>query len=130
MSIKKYEVFLKTVDLGSVTKASQLLGYTQSAISHIIAGLEEELGVTLLIRSRTGVTLTREGAELIPAMRTICHDNQELLRQVSELHQLEVGTIRIGTFLSISLHILPDLIRGFSQQHPTLDFELDRKIVV
>ena len=45
MSIKKYEVLLQTADLGSFTKASEVLGYTQSAISHIITGLEDELGL-------------------------------------------------------------------------------------
>lgn len=44
MSIKKYEVLLQTADLGSFTKASEVLGYTQSAISHIVTGLEDEPG--------------------------------------------------------------------------------------
>ena len=47
MSIKKYEIFLQTADLGSFTKASEMLGYTQSAISHIITSLEDELGVKI-----------------------------------------------------------------------------------
>ena len=51
MSIKKYEVLLQTADLGSFTKASEVLGYTQSAISHIITGLEDELGLKLLART-------------------------------------------------------------------------------
>ena len=50
MSIKKYEVLLQTADLGSFTKASEVLGYTQSAISHIVTGLEDELGLKLLTR--------------------------------------------------------------------------------
>ena len=50
MSIKKYEILLQTADLGSFTKASEVLGYTQSAISHIITGLEDELGLKLLVR--------------------------------------------------------------------------------
>ncbi len=124
MSIKRYEIFLKTVDLGSLTKASQLLGYTQSAISHMIVGLEEELGVRLLVRGRTGVTPTEEAELLMPAIRTICQDKQELLRQVAQLHGLETGVIRIGTILSVSIHILPQMIRAFSQYHPHIEFEL------
>ena len=49
MSIKKYEVLLQTADLGSFTKASEVLGYTQSAISHIVTGLEDELGLILAL---------------------------------------------------------------------------------
>ena len=71
MSIKKYEIFLQTADLGSFTKASEMLGYTQSAISHIITSLEDELGVKLLLRDRFGVRLTQEGQQLLPAIRTV-----------------------------------------------------------
>lgn len=124
MSIKKYEVFLKTADLGSFTKASELLGYTQSAISHIITGLEDELGLKLLARDRFGVRLTQEGAALLPAIRAVCQENEEVRRQAALLHGLEVGEVRIGTFLSVSVHILPRLLAEFSAQHPHITFEL------
>lgn len=52
MDLTKYQVFLKTVECGSFTAAAQQLNFTQSGVSHAISGLEEELGVTLLSRSR------------------------------------------------------------------------------
>ena len=113
MSIKKYEVLLQTADLGSFTKASEVLGYTQSAISHIITGLEDELGLKLLSRDRFGVRLTAEGEALLPAIRTVCQENQEVLRQAARFHGLEVGRVRIGTFLSVSVHLLPHLLPQF-----------------
>ena len=124
MSIKKYEVLLQTADLGSFTKASEVLGYTQSAISHIITGLEDELGLKLLSRDRFGVRLTAEGEALLPAIRTVCQENQEVLRQAARFHGLEVGRVRIGTFLSVSVHLLPHLLQTFSQRHPDITFEL------
>mgnify|MGYP002555528634 CR=1 FL=1 len=111
MSIKKYEVLLQTADLGSFTKASEVLGYTQSAISHIITGLEDELGLKLLARDRFGVRLTAEGEALLPAIRAVCQQNQELLRQAAQFHGLEVGQVRIGTWLSVSVHLLPGCSR-------------------
>ena len=124
MSIKKYEVFLQTADLGSFTRASEVLGYTQSAISHIITSLEEELGLKLLTRDRFGVHLTAEGAALLPAIRDVCGQNGEVVRQAAAFHGLEVGTVRIGTFLSVSVHLLPDLLDSFARQHPNVTFEL------
>lgn len=124
MSIKKYEVFLKTADLGSFTKDSEVLGYTQSAISHIITGLEDELGLKLLARDRFGVRLTAEGEAILPAIRTVCQENQEVLRQAAQFHGLEVGEVRIGTFLSVSVHLLPQLLHTFSHRHPNITFEL------
>ena len=52
MSLKKYEAFVRTVELGSLTKAAQSLGSTQSRISHILNDLEEEYGFRLMHRSR------------------------------------------------------------------------------
>ena len=51
MSIGKYQIFLKTVELGSFTAAARALNFTQSGVSHAIGALEQELGVTLLVRS-------------------------------------------------------------------------------
>ena len=47
MNLKKYEAFVRTVELGSLTKAAQALGSTQSRISHILNDLEEEYGFRL-----------------------------------------------------------------------------------
>ena len=66
MSIKKYEVLLQTADLGSFTKASEVLGYTQSAISHIVTGLEDELGLKLLTRDRFACGLHRRERPFFP----------------------------------------------------------------
>lgn len=124
MSIKKYEVFLQTADLGSFTRASEVLGYTQSAISHIITSLEDELGLKLLARDRFGVHLTEEGESLLPAIRAVCQQNQEVTRQAAAFHGLEIGTVRIGTFLSVSVHLLPELLHSFSEKYPDVTFEL------
>ena len=78
----------------------------------------------LLLRDRFGVRLTQEGQQLLPAIRTVCQENQEVKRQVAQLHGLEVGQVRIGTFLSVSVHILPALLHGFLEQHPHITFEL------
>ena len=61
MNATKYQIFLKTVECGSFTKAAADLNFSQSGISHAINSLEEELGVTLLSRNRGGVTLTGDG---------------------------------------------------------------------
>lgn len=63
MSLAKYEVFDTVVELGNLTKAAESLNLTQSAVSYSIANLESELGFPLLIRSRSGITLTKQWAE-------------------------------------------------------------------
>ena len=60
----RYEIFLKVCETGSFSKAAEALNYTQSGISHAINSLENELGVQLFVRRRSGVTLTPAGQAL------------------------------------------------------------------
>ena len=61
MDTQKFDVFLKAIETGSITRAANAMGYSQSAISHAISSLEDELNVRLLLRDRAGVRLTKEG---------------------------------------------------------------------
>ena len=124
MNIKKYLAFVKTAELSSFTRAAKELGYTQSGISRMISDLESELGVTLLDRSRAGVTLTSEGVELLPHMQRICGENRSLMAHIQDIRGLERGLIRIGTFSSIATHWLPNMIQRFEREYPKIDFEL------
>ena len=80
MDIQKYEAFLKTIELGSITKAAEALCYSQSGISRMIQEVEKELSLSLLERGRGGVRLTAEGKKLLPQMKTLCNADQSLLQ--------------------------------------------------
>ena len=89
MSIKQYEVFARTAELGSLTRAAEALDSTQSRISHVLSAMEEEYGFSLMRRNRSGVTLTEAGAMLLPRMETILRqyrELEELLRAAREKH--------------------------------------------
>lgn len=124
MNIGKYQTFLKVVELGSLTRAAEALGLTQSGVSHTVSSLEEELGFTLLIRSRAGVRLTAEGERVLPAMRSILNGFKQLEQIVSAIKGLDAGEIRVGTFTSVAVHWLPGIIKTFQQAHPRIDFKL------
>ncbi|WP_019911190.1 LysR family transcriptional regulator [Paenibacillus sp. HW567] len=124
MSISKYEVFLKVVELGSLTKAAEVLGFTQSGISHTISSLEMEFGFSLLIRNRSGVKLTVNGEQVVQPIREIIKWNEQLKQQVADIHGLETGTITIGTFTSVSVHWLPGMIKEFRKEYPYIEFKL------
>ncbi|MFC6651128.1 LysR family transcriptional regulator [Paenibacillus rhizoplanae] len=124
MSLIKYEVFLKVVELGSLTKAAEMLGFTQSGISHTLSSLEQEFGFPLLVRSRSGVKLTVNGEQVLQPIREILNWNEQLKQQVADIHGLETGTITIGTFTSVSVHWLPDIIKQFREEYPYIEFKL------
>lgn len=124
MNLQKYLSFVKTVEYGSFTKAAEILNYTQSGISRMIADLEKEWGVTLLERSKNGVKPTSDGVKLLPYAQNLCTDFDKLKMQVDELNGLQSGLIRIGTFSSVATHWLPNIIKEFQKDYPNIDYEL------
>ena len=122
--MQKYLSFVKTVEYGSFTKAAEILNYTQSGISRMIADLEKEWGVTLLERSKYGVKPTSDGMKLLPYAQNLCADFDKLKMQVDELNGLQLGLIRIGTFSSVATHWLPNIIKEFQKDYPNIDYEL------
>ena len=124
MNLQKYLSFVKTVEYGSFTKAAEILNYTQSGISRMIADLEKEWGVTLLERSKYGVKPTSDGLTLLPYAQNLCANFDKLKMQVDELNGLQSGLIRIGTFSSVATHWLPNIIKEFQKDYPNIDYEL------
>ena len=124
VSLKKYEAFVKTVELGSLTKAAEALGSTQSRISHILSDLEQEYGFTLLKRSRGGIALTRAGAMVFPKMQEILGMDQELENLIEDIRGAEAGTLRLGVFTSVAVHWLPGMLRTFENHHPNVELKM------
>lgn len=120
--MNRYIALQKIIELGSFTKAAEALGYTQSSISQMIASLENELSIKLLIRSRHGVKLTIEGTELYPFIERTILQYRAMQEKVNEIKGLETGIIRVGTFSSITCHWMPQLIKGFQQRYPNVQF--------
>ena len=116
--------FQKAVELGNITRAAEALGYTQPAVSQMIASLEKELGLKLLYRSRHGIHLTIEGEKIFPALQGAVAHYLALQEMAREIRGLESGVIRVGTFSSISCHWLPRLIREFQDKYPNVQFVL------
>lgn len=124
MSIAKFEILQKVVELGSLTKAADALGFTQSGISHAISSLEHEFGLELLVRNRSGVRLTIDGERVFKHIRELLRANGQLKEEVAAIHGLETGTVRIGTFTSVSVHWLPGIIKTFQQDYPSIEIKL------
>lgn len=124
MNISQYEAFLKTIELGSLTKAAQTLGYTQSGITHMLNALESEFRMKLLNRDRSGATVTSDGMQLLPYIQAVLNCQHNLNNKLDEIHRLESGLIRVGTFTSVSAQWLPGMIKNFRLDFPKIQFEL------
>ena len=86
MDTVRYRAFVTAAEKGTIKEAAEEMGYTSSAISQLIKALEEELDTELLVRSRTGVTLTSGGATLLPVARMQFHHVSSGEKDESYLH--------------------------------------------
>ncbi|MCM3781925.1 LysR family transcriptional regulator [Neobacillus mesonae] len=123
-NIQKYLALIKTVEYGSFTRAAEVLNYSQSGISRMINDLESDWKISLLERDRSGVRLTSEGLKVLPYAKSVCNEYEKLQSQIDELHGLQSGIIRIGTFSSVATHWLPNIIKAFQKEYPNIDYEL------
>ncbi|MBP1757985.1 MAG: cmpR [Firmicutes bacterium] len=123
MFAQKYEALLKIVEVGNITRAAAELGYSQSAISHVVSTLESEWNVKLLHRDRQGVRLTSEGEALMPGVRRVVKENRVLLKQIAEMQRLERGIIHVGAFPSALNNLIPQLTASFSERYPKIQFK-------
>lgn len=113
-------------DCGSFGEAAIHLEVTQSAISHAIATLEEELGVTLLTRGRQGASLTFVGKQIIGDARQMLQLLEVIFEKTNASKGLEAGQVRIASIRSLATHWLPSVIASFRKQFPQITVTLTK----
>lgn len=119
-----YEIFLKVVDLGSVTRAAAALGYTQTGASHAIAKLERDAGFPLFVRTAGGMVLTPGGEALLAPVREVVNAQRSLEQAMGAIRGTVQGTLRLGSFTSVSTKWLPRIVGEFQRRHPSAEFEI------
>lgn len=120
----RYEVFLKVCETGSFSKAAEALNYTQSGISQIMAGLEDELGVQLFARFKRGVMLTDNGKRLTPYIRELVNRKYMLRQAAFDINHKVEGKLRVGSFSSITALWMPQMIHYFKAHYPKVEIEI------
>ncbi len=124
MDIKRWRVMLAVDDYGSFTRAGEELGYTQSGITQMMKALEKDVGFSLFIKDNHGMSLTEDAKTLIPAIRSLLNANEVIRQEIASLKGAQVGTIKIGTYLSCSIHWIPKIIQEFKEKYPDIHFKI------
>ena len=124
MEAKKLEILMTAVDLGSFSKASEVVGYTQSGLTHLVNSLEREIGFPLIIRSHNGISLTEQGKELVPAIRQFLQANANLENQIQTITRQQTETIRIAAYASMAMFWMPEILYRFRRICPKVDVDL------
>ena len=124
MDSKKLEILMTAIDLGSFSKASEVVGYTQSGLTHLVDSLERDIGLTLVRRDHNGITLTREGETLVPSIREFLRANAKLENQIAAITDKKRDTIRVAAYASIAMHWMPEILYRFRRICPKADVDL------
>lgn len=124
MDSKKLEILMTAADLGSFTKASEVVGYTQSGLTHMMDALEREIGFPLLQRSHNGIQLTEQGAQLMPAIREFLQANANLENQIRAIAEKKTEVIRVAAYSSIAMHWMPEILYRFRRRCPEINVDL------
>lgn len=124
MTLLTYQVFKTVSEIKSFQKAADLLGLTPSAISHAISSMENELGFSLLIRNKAGVTLTNYGEKLLPYVNAVLNSNESLQQAIAQFNGLKQGKVKIGVFSSVCTNWLPDIMNSFRELYPEIEIEV------
>ncbi|CAI8894222.1 MULTISPECIES: LysR family transcriptional regulator [Bacillus] len=111
MTIARYEIFQKVVELGNFTRAAEQLNMTQSAVSHAIASLEKEFGHSLLHRNKQAeIRRTEFANRIFPHIQNVLKSEAAIKQEVSMQNKRLEGTLKIGAFTSAAAQILPSML--------------------
>jgi len=116
----KVRLFLLVEKYKSFSAVADEFSYTPSAISHMADSLEEEMGITLFDRTNKGVTLTEEGKILYDKFLSLATLEEELIKAAENLKEKNRHTLRIGSYSSIALHFLPEILQSVKTEFPNV----------
>jgi DNA-binding transcriptional LysR family regulator len=123
MNLEQISTFLSVYQIGSYTKAAELLYLPQPTISHRISQLEKDLGKSLLIRGKRSVTLTEEGKAFLPHAQRILGALQKGKEAVERIGLGATGTLSIGCNNSFA-HALPEIMDSFTAEYPHISIKV------
>jgi DNA-binding transcriptional LysR family regulator len=124
MDLRALRAFVTVFETESFTRAGARLQVSQSAVSQQIKVLEESLGAELFTRHGRTVALTQAGHVLLPYARQILSKVDEAVAVVSDYENLGRGRVVLGAGGAICHHVLPTLLREFSDRFARVEMQV------
>ncbi len=124
MELRHLRYFVAVAEDLSFTRAAEKLHLAQPSLTRQIHNLEEELGVRLLNRSKSQVTLTEEGRSFLADARRILALATESVLAVQRLSRGEVGQLNISYLSNFDFELLPETLSAFRQTFPHIALNL------
>lgn len=124
VELRTLRYFLAAAQEGNITRAADILHITQPTLSRQIMELERELGTTLMLRGKNGLTLTDDGLFFRQRAEEIVELAERLEQNFTERKSDVSGLIAIGASESVGSRLFARLIKRFSDKYPLIQFHL------
>lgn len=124
MELRTLRYFLTVASEGNITRAAELLHMTQPSLSRQMMDLEREIGSTLILRGKKGITLTDDGLFFRQRAEEIVELADRLERRFAEKSDTVSGLIALGATEAMGGRTFAKLICQFAQKYPLVQFSL------
>ena len=124
MDVEKARALICVIEEKSISAAANKMGYTPSGVSRMMTSLEDELGFSLLIRKKEGVSMTADCRKMIPDIRNYIRSDEECIQMAAKIRGMEVGNVTIGTAYSEYYRWLSECVKDFHEKYPGIRMEL------
>jgi DNA-binding transcriptional LysR family regulator len=116
--------FVAVGDLLSFSRAAEMLGVSPSALSQMVRGFEERVGVRLLNRTTRSVALTDAGENLLRRVRPVVSELSQAIGQVRRYRERPAGTVRIHAFRSAAEAFIQPILAAFAESYPDVVLDI------
>lgn len=116
--LEAIRTFLTVADQSSFSAAARLLGMTPASVTRTVSGLEEQLGVQLLLRTTRKVSLTSAGAAYAARVAPLAEGLARATEETRDLQKVTAGSLRVSAPMSLGMKVLPTVLSQFAIIHP------------
>lgn len=124
MDFKQLQYILAIYEEGGISKAAEKLFISQPSLSKCVISLEKQLGMKIFDRSVVPIELTPFGKAYIETAQQILNLNDDLIRRISDIKNVDTGLLRIGTTFTGATQKLPYILPKFIEEHPNIKMEI------
>lgn len=128
MQLNQFKFLVAVSQYGSISRAAQELYISQSTVSLALINLEEELGITILNRSKRGVSFTAEGKQVLQRAMEIM-EALERMQNVGQDGEELTGEVRIGGSSHISMNLITEMMIQIHRLNPGICILAQRKTI-
>jgi DNA-binding transcriptional LysR family regulator len=124
VNLEQLKAFVEVAHVGNFTRAAERLHLAQPSLSRQITSLEQDLGMELFHRARSGSTLTVAGESLLPLARRMLADADSVRRELAELAGLQRGRVRLGATPTLCVSLVAEVFTAFHASHPAIELQI------